>query len=149
MDESDRGTTRCITEFVEGQTGCRSMMQKSDAEEDLPSCTTPEQVTLLLKRTALLRELDENQMFELTGCLATCDWNEFRHNVRVEKWRERRDVRHGKYVTFAISTKGRYQEMEEYLLYDFDSFLADVGGYLGLLLGQSLYGIYQIVASKF
>ena len=51
-------------------------------------------------------------------------------------------------MTFAVSTKGRHQEMEEYLLYDLNSFVADVGGYLGLLLGQSLYGIYQLVASK-
>ena len=54
----------------------------------------------------------------------------------------------GKYVTFAVSTKGRHQEMEEYLIYDLNSFVADVGGYLGLLLGQSLYGIYQLAASK-
>ena len=51
-------------------------------------------------------------------------------------------------MTFAVSTKGRHQEMEEYLLYDLNSFVADVGGYLGLLLGQSLYGIYQLAASK-
>lgn len=25
--------------------------------------------------------------------------------------------------------------------------MADVGGYLGLLLGQSIYGLYQILAS--
>ena len=27
-------------------------------------------------------------------------------------------------------------------MYDYDSFIADVGGYLGLLLGQSMFGIY-------
>ena len=65
------------------------------------------------------------------------------------RWTEKRDKIYGKSVQFAISAKGRYQEMEEYLIYDFNSFIADVGGYLGLLLGQSLYGIYQMGASKF
>ena len=33
----------------------------------------------------------------------------------------------------------------QYYVYDADSFIADVGGYLGLLLGQSVYGIYEII----
>ena len=33
----------------------------------------------------------------------------------------------------------------QYLIYDEDNLLADIGGYLGLLLGQSLFGIYGIV----
>ena len=32
----------------------------------------------------------------------------------------------------------------QYVIYDIDNFIADVGGYLGLLLGQSIYGIYEI-----
>ena len=75
-DQYDRGTTKCITNYVERETGCQSMLPKSDS--NLPYCTTPEEIALLLRRTRVLRELDENEMLELTGCLATCDWNEFR-----------------------------------------------------------------------
>ena len=31
------------------------------------------------------------------------------------------------------------------IIYDSNAFIADVGGYLGLLLGQSAYGIYEIL----
>ena len=34
----------------------------------------------------------------------------------------------------------------QYIIYDMDAFIADVGGYLGLLLGQSIYGLYDIVS---
>ena len=34
----------------------------------------------------------------------------------------------------------------QYIIYDWNSFLADVGGYLGLLVGQSIFGIYQLIA---
>ena len=32
---------------------------------------------------------------------------------------------------------------EQYVVYDGNTFVADVGGYLGLLLGHSLLGIYR------
>ena len=35
----------------------------------------------------------------------------------------------------------------QYEVYNFDDFIADVGGYLGLLLGQSIYGIYEIMTN--
>ncbi len=34
---------------------------------------------------------------------------------------------------------GRYEVREQYYVYDQDSFIVDVGGYLGLLLGHSIY----------
>ncbi len=36
---------------------------------------------------------------------------------------------------------GFHEVREEYLIYSSASFFADVGGYLGLLLGQSLYSV--------
>ena len=35
----------------------------------------------------------------------------------------------------------------QYIIYDGNSFVADVGGYLGLLVGQSLYGLYDVMAT--
>ena len=32
----------------------------------------------------------------------------------------------------------------QYIVYDVNSLIADVGGYLGLLLGQSIYGIFEM-----
>ena len=34
----------------------------------------------------------------------------------------------------------------QYWLYDSDALIADVGGYLGLLLGQSIYGAHQMLS---
>ena len=33
---------------------------------------------------------------------------------------------------------GSYQLQEEYIVYDINDFIADVGGYMGLLLGYSV-----------
>ena len=32
------------------------------------------------------------------------------------------------------------------MVYDSDSLVADVGGYMGLLLGESLYGIFHMIS---
>ena len=34
----------------------------------------------------------------------------------------------------------------QYIIYDWNSLLADIGGYLGLLVGQSIFGMYQLFA---
>ena len=36
--------------------------------------------------------------------------------------------------------------MFQYFIYDWNSFIADIGGYLGLLLGQSIFGMCQLLA---
>ena len=44
---------------------------------------------------------------------------------------------HGKYCSFQVHV------LEQYQLYGFASFIADVGGFLGLLLGASLLSLFE------
>ena len=43
-------------------------------------------------------------------------------------------------------TRKDYSDFK-YIIYDWNSLLADMGGYIGLLLGQSVFGVYQLMAS--
>ncbi len=43
---------------------------------------------------------------------------------------------------------GNFERKDQYLTYDFNTFLADIGGFLGLLLGQSIWSLYIIVLAK-
>ncbi len=45
---------------------------------------------------------------------------------------------------FLVYPSGRYIEYSYYYSYTGSSFFADVGGYLGLLLGHSLLSFYDI-----
>ena len=36
-----------------------------------------------------------------------------------------------------------HEQEEQYIVYDTDSFFADVGGFMGLLLGTSLVSVYK------
>ena len=42
-----------------------------------------------------------------------------------------------------VITERSYEEREQYIIYDTSSFIADVGGYMGLMLGVSIMSIYN------
>ena len=50
---------------------------------------------------------------------------------------------------YLYHVNGLYDEKEEYIIYDASSFVADVGGYMGLLLGFSLKGVAEMVEKWF
>ena len=41
-----------------------------------------------------------------------------------------------------------YLQEEQYLIYDYNGFIADIGGYMGLLLGSSILSLFDL-AEKF
>ena len=94
--------------------------------------------------------MDENGIHSLTGCLASCNKDEFQAELS-EMQVEEEDTWAGTGVTDKRSLKvfvhflnGRYEEKEQYIIYDSNSMIADIGGYMGLLLGYSLLSIYEI-----
>ena len=59
----------------------------------------------------------------------------------IRRFEKRRD-------TFGLMfriARSKHEVREHYSIYDGNSFIADIGGYLGLLLGHSLFGIYWAV----
>ena len=44
-----------------------------------------------------------------------------------------------------VMVDNSYNEEEDYVIYDVNSFIADVGGYMGLLLGSSLLSVYMSI----
>ena len=53
MDNYETGTTKCITQYVEKEVGCRTMMSESNA--NLTTCSTSAQIDLLLRRTSIIQ----------------------------------------------------------------------------------------------
>jgi hypothetical protein len=42
-----------------------------------------------------------------------------------------------------IIMTGRYEQKDQYVVYDTNSLIADIGGYLGQLLGHSVLSMYN------
>ena len=129
----------CIASYIMGQLGCKAIIQGFGS----PQKITCNNVTHLLTWQTLaneLREADANKIYDITGCLASCEKDEY-HEI-VGSLTESNISPHDTLLSFRIM-QGSYQVMEQYLLYDFDSFIADVGGLMGLLLGFSVLSIYN------
>ena len=90
-----------------------------------------------------------NSIYEQTGCLASCERNEY---IIVDSSFKNREhsvssqvdhiLDYELYLEFNILT-GSHKEEEQYVIYDSNSFIADVGGFLGLLLGFSALSLYD------
>ena len=53
--------SKCLTEFVEGEAGCRSNLMKSDP--GLPVCDRKENISVVLKMAEEFWEADENTVY--------------------------------------------------------------------------------------
>ena len=118
-----------------------------------------------------LYSADANEISRVTGCLARCDT--FRYTIKEHRslqqsrnaWTNntldlafwflsgehevREQVSCAAIITVQSYTSGHltHKNSFQYIIYDGNSFVADVGGYLGLLVGQSFYGLYDVLGT--
>ena len=82
----------------------------------------------------------EQSIARATKCLPSCKGSEFETKILPPVDSPSGDVFSG-YFFYAT---GKYVEKSYYYTYDWNSFVADVGGYMGLLLGHSLLSYYDV-----
>ena len=143
-------TTACIAEFIEAKLGCSVNIQGMRSSER-PPCQSAEQ---FVEFTSLSRELqyaDASVIYNMTGCLSSCEKDKY-DVIMTDKTEQAWDYKWSywglSYLTLYINMhESAYIEEEEYFIYDFDTFIADVGGYMGLLLGSSIISLMDEVES--
>ena len=94
-----------------------------------------------------LNRLDEREIFEKTGCMPGCS----KSKIELVPEYANHMIDDGKNVAKLqlVYPRGEYDLVEEYYIYNWGSFIADVGGYLGLLLGSSALSMYHIITPLF
>ena len=89
--------------------------------------------------------MDEFMLSDLTGCLPRCSqtelWADKRHLSQDDWTVPASNESQGRMEYMLYFSSGRYELREQYVVYDTDSFIADIGGYLGLLLGHSVLSL--------
>ena len=110
-------------------------------------------------------EADDNDIYNMTDCLSSCYKSTFELELSQQNENNLEDSRDSALLlstTFPLRRyelrkqvgenvlefcKSTYLIFTQYLVYDWNSFIADVGGYLGLLLGQSCLGMYHLIVT--
>ena len=143
-------TSACIAGFIEQQVGCNANIMGNQYSEDNP-CNTKAQLLALANVSSMLSQANENDLYDMTGCLSPCEKNQY----SLFKGPIEKIVAHWSHDTLGelhlrfIIEDSTYKEEEQYIIYDMNSFIADVGGYMGLLLGSSLLSLYNEIESLF
>ena len=131
----------CIVRFIQGEIGCRPNIMGHEYVEGTP-CTTLSQLMDLANITKAFELADGKEIYEATGCLSQCEKDHFSMSQGFLSG----EGQHELGLKFIILDT-TYEAREQYVIYDINSFIADVGGYMGLLLGFSLSSIYADVES--
>ena len=143
--DKNPSTTSCIAKYIQGQIGCRVNIHGSRSFGNGSECNSMEQLDKFVNISEKLEEADDTSVYEMTGCLSSCEKDKFDITYGVES-----TLKDASYcralVSLQIDDKAFIEE-EQYYVYDFDSFFADVGGYMGLLLGSSVLSMYDVVGS--
>ncbi len=117
----------------------------------IPVCHLKEQYLKYLDVARRLEDTTETGYYKETGCLFPCDGPSYDALAGPSTKIENKTGTPGEsMITFMVTyMTGRHELREEYLIYDTTSFIADVGGYLGLLLGHSMYSILRSAVECF
>ena len=144
---TNTNTSACIARFIEQKLGCSAMTLGSH-HSSTSKCTTRSQLLALANLSKTFERSDGNDIADMTGCLSACEKDRFSiiadpvvTETAYEEWGE---VPCQLHLQFRILDNS-FKVEEQYELYGMDSFIADVGGYMGLLLGISLLSIYRAV----
>ena len=148
ISTEESSVSKCVGRFIENNLNCslRTLMSNTIQETCNLKKMGEQDVEHLLKLVKRVNIYEEREIFEMTGCMPGCSRSKF--DLRVTKLHE--EIDNGMEVA-TIRLKiphGEYEFAQEYYLYGMDSFIPDVGGYLGLLLGYSLLSMYHIFSQR-
>ena len=130
---------KCIQHYIESEIGCQ--LPWNDGETQLPRCIEKEQYQSFLDTSERISSLSGFSIAKKTGCLPSCKIYEY-----TMKDQDPIRLGYGQAATFYgyfYFPGGQYWEKVYHYNYDFTSYIADVGGLIGLFLGFSMLGFYD------
>ena len=145
-DIQNQDTAACVSQFIHKEIGCRPKIQGNDGRNQTegPLCQSASQLRAFANISGILQYGTAASIYSVTGCLSACEKSRFdlRVNQIVEK-PVRPNMKQNLIRLRLSVTDTSYAKEEEYIIYDSNSFIADFGGYMGLLLGSSILSLFD------
>ena len=135
-----------LENFIASQMNCTLPWLLKNGTMELPLCSYPNEY--LTYRTAFRNMIyfDTDYISKKLNCTPSCKRVEYAIKPFTEYQYQipQNLLDQNAWVFEIFFAKDRFPIREQYYTYDFQNLLADFGGYLGLLLGYSLLGFYDI-----
>ena len=133
--------SKCIAEYLEANFNCSLYLLDSPGKRE--DCTKDIKFQNIFYEWEMKSELE---IYRTTGCMSSCKRQQIR--LETEQVIKTTNVTNEQMnIQVMLQYRdGTYNLNEEYLVYDFNNFIADIGGYLGLLLGHSILSVYTMSA---
>lgn len=139
-DEDETSVSKCVEEqLVEKHLNCSLKRFKSNPILEPCNQTMLGSTEEMFQR---MNRLDEREIFEMTGCMPGCSKSKIKLVTTYQDNMIDNDKREAEFRFYY--NQGEYDLWEEYYIYNWGSFIADIGGYLGLLLGCSVSSMYHM-----
>ena len=141
IDEVRETMHQCLKRYFAQKMGCRLPWYHQSPNPDLPVCTRIQDTLLYLNLTAKIRPMDRHDLVTELDCDMPCSYYEYQMEIHHEKMVDCEG--NCQQTHTLILPDGNVYVDKEVLLYDGNNFIADSGGYLGLLLGASVITLYE------
>ena len=141
---ADTNASACIANYMERELGCNPNVFGSKYSKG-PPCTTKDQLRHFDRISGELLGSNDHDVYTMTGCSPLCDRNVY--SIYADPMTCWDDYNYNEFQLLMRITDRAYEERTQYIIYDTDSFIADVGGYMGLLLGYSIMSLYVEIES--
>ena len=148
-DEYDNPeTTACIAEFIHSKIGCSANILGRDETmiAARPLCNSSFEFSRFAAISAELQFADTSTITRMTGCPTSCEKDQFEIKMTDKTeviYPTSSYYGHVSLWLYISMHETSYIQEEQYIIYHFNSFIADVGGYMGLLLGSSILSLYD------
>ena len=146
-DENNNGKVDiwiCLENFIASQMNCTLPWLFKNGTMELPLCSKPDEYLTYLAAYEYLIYFDTDYITKTLNCTPSCKRVEYA--IKPFKGAPQHNLDKNAWVFEIFFGKDRFPIREQYYTYDFQNLLADFGGYLGLLLGYSLLGFYDMLA---
>ena len=135
--------SQCLTNYIQNNTGCRYPWSTNLLH--LKNCSNEQDIK---KYYSIANQFQSNspvKMLQQADCKIPCEY--YKYDAHMNYAYNDIDENGRNYILQLYMSYDDVQVEEQYRLYKLGDLTADIGGYLGLLLGISLLSCYDFIAS--
>ena len=141
-EDSRSSLTECYKTYLESKIGCKLL--SNNFKQLKQNCSGPMDEARYYEEMIKVLKFPNKQRIRETGCKLPCSYTEYRSETIYNANLKGSQTSHtGELFLQFFSYQSVVPHEKEVLVYDGNNFIADVGGYLGLLLGVSILSVYK------